>query len=74
MTDEQWQTIWDIRAKGYAVVVFTPEELHGTPRDDVEDHMIERGWEIIEMGKDENWQPPTDAEELVEAIDEQEKP
>ena len=36
-----------LRAKGYAVVVFTPEELAGARRNRVEDRLVELGWEVI---------------------------
>ena len=36
-----------LRAKGYAVVVFTPEELAGARRNRVEDRLCELGWEVI---------------------------
>lgn len=41
----------DLQSKGYAVVVFTPEELDGAPRHLVEDSLIEAGWDIIKAAK-----------------------
>ena len=41
------------RMAGYAVVVFTPEELGDTPSDRVEDMMIEYGWNAIDIWKTE---------------------
>jgi hypothetical protein len=36
-----------LRAKGYAVIVWTPEELAGASRNRVEDRLVELGWEVI---------------------------
>lgn len=36
-----------LRDKGYAVVVFTEEELDGAPQKRVEDRLVEVGWDII---------------------------
>ena len=36
-----------LRAKGYAVIVWTPEELAGASRNRVEDRLCELGWEVI---------------------------
>lgn len=32
---------------GYAIVVFSPEELEGADPSRVEDHLVEKGWDII---------------------------
>jgi hypothetical protein len=32
---------------GYAVVIFTPEELRGANPDHVEDRLVELGWDVI---------------------------
>jgi hypothetical protein len=42
---------------GCAVVVFTPEELRGASPKRVEDRLIERGWDVIDLLAD-----PTDGE------------
>jgi hypothetical protein len=47
-------TIALLRAKGYAVIVWTPEELAGASRNRVEDRLVELGWEVI---ADLKWQP-----------------
>jgi hypothetical protein len=36
-----------LRGRGFAVVAFTPDELGDTDPVDVEDRMIERGWDVI---------------------------
>lgn len=36
-----------LRAEGYAVVIFNPEELDGAPSDIVELIMVQRGWDAI---------------------------
>ena len=40
MTTEQLQTIRDLRSAGYAVIIWTPEELGRTHPSDVEDASI----------------------------------
>lgn len=47
MTTEQRQVIETLRDEGYAVTIFTPEELKGAKASKVEDWMVEQGWEII---------------------------
>jgi hypothetical protein len=32
---------------GYAVVIFTPEELRGANPEHVQDRLVELGWEVI---------------------------
>lgn len=36
---------------GFAIAVFTPEELDGAPVDKVIDAMIQAGWEVINREK-----------------------
>lgn len=52
MTDEQQKVILELRDEGYAIAIFTPEELQGADIDSVEDGMIAVGWEVIEMTKE----------------------
>jgi hypothetical protein len=33
---------------GYAVVIFTPEELRGANPDHVQDRLVELGWDVID--------------------------
>jgi len=37
----------ELKNQGYAIVLFTPEELEGAEADRVEDRLIELGWEVI---------------------------
>lgn len=41
------KTIEQLREDGYAVVIFTPEELSGADPERVEDCLVEAGWDII---------------------------
>ncbi len=61
MTKEQSKTIQDMRHDGYAVVVWNPDELRGVDPTRVEDHMIEKGGDYIEMRS-----PAEEEEESVE--------
>lgn len=47
MTPEELEVIASLRDKGYAVIVWTPEELKEASSQRVEDRSIELGWEII---------------------------
>lgn len=53
MNEEQLKLIQELRIKGFAVTIFTPEELRGASPDSVEDIMIERGWDVINCLADE---------------------
>jgi hypothetical protein len=37
----------EARARGYAVVIFTPEELEGASPNRVQDRLIELAWDVI---------------------------
>lgn len=41
------KALQELRADGYAVVVFTPVELRGVSPDIVEDVLVQRGWDMI---------------------------
>lgn len=47
MTQEQMKAIEELRTLGYAVVLFTPEELEEADAGRVEDRLIEVGWDVI---------------------------
>ena len=50
-------TVRELRDKGYAVIIWTPEEIENTPinvLEDLRDLSIERGWEVIEQLKENN--------------------
>lgn len=48
MTEEQRKVLADLRHEGYAVIVWTPEELREADPGRVEDRSIELGWDVIE--------------------------
>jgi hypothetical protein len=48
MTPEERVVIADLRSRGFAVIVWTPEELAGASRKLVEDRSVELGWQVIE--------------------------
>ena len=45
-------TVRELREEGYAVIIWTPEELGDCPINVLEDLSIERGWEVIEQLKE----------------------
>ena len=47
MTPEQLQTLRDLCHEGYAIIVWTPEELGNANPRRVEDRLIELGHEVI---------------------------
>ena len=47
MTPDQIKTLRQLRHEGYAVIVWTPEELKDAPASHVEDRSIELGHDII---------------------------
>lgn len=47
MTPEQREQIISLREEGYAVIVWTPDELRGAKAHKVQDRSIELGWDII---------------------------
>lgn len=51
MTNKQQDVLDQLRREGYAVCVFTPEELAGAAPIKVEDRLCEEGWTIIECLK-----------------------
>jgi hypothetical protein len=51
--EEVIQFMFRISQLGYAVVVFTPDELRGVPPDTVEEAMIETGNLIIDWNAEE---------------------
>jgi hypothetical protein len=48
MTKDQEKAIEALRDEGYAIIVWTPEELNGVSSVRVEDRSTELGWEIID--------------------------
>ena len=52
MTSEEQAVIAELRSRGFAVIIWTPEELAGVSRKHVEDRSVELGWRVIEDLKD----------------------
>ena len=52
MTPEQQKAIQELRHEGYAVIIWTPEEVGSASVNRLQDRSIELGWEIIEDLKD----------------------
>jgi hypothetical protein len=52
VSEVEYEALKSLRHKGYAVVVFNPEELQGTSRRHVEDSVVLAGWEAIAALKD----------------------
>ena len=48
MTKQQRDCILELRDSGYAVIVWTPDELRTADPGAVEDRSIELGWDVIE--------------------------
>jgi hypothetical protein len=49
MTPAQQQAIHSLRDEGYLVIIWTPEELGDVDESHIEDALIERGNDMIEM-------------------------
>jgi hypothetical protein len=54
LTKEETKMIQNLRARGFAVIVWTPEELEGVCPKHVQEESLELGWDIIEEHKEEN--------------------
>ena len=48
MSPEEVSALKSLRDKGYAVVVFSPDELRGADKDDVEQDLVLAGWDVID--------------------------
>ena len=48
MTEEHMEVIRELRDLGYAICIFTPEELRGAKPHKVEDELVSAGWDIID--------------------------
>ena len=53
MTESELETLRALSSRGYAVVIWTPEELRGADAEQVEQLMIERGAYAIEALRDD---------------------
>jgi hypothetical protein len=54
LTKEEGEFIQNLRARGFAVIVWTPEELECACPKHVQAASVELGWDIIEELKAEN--------------------
>jgi hypothetical protein len=52
VTSEEAGVLKTLRSKGYAVVIFDPEELQGVEARAVEDALVTEAWVIIDALKD----------------------
>ena len=48
LKDEWIKIVREMRSEGFAVVIFTPEELREAYQEDVEDRLVELGWDVID--------------------------
>ena len=48
MTKEDWDVIKKFREAGYALTIFSPEELRGASTRDFENRMVVLGWEVVD--------------------------
>jgi hypothetical protein len=53
LTVEVQQALEFLRERGFAVAAFTPSELRGADSDDIEDAMVQMGWDAIDMNATE---------------------
>ena len=53
LSQEEFDLIVKMRDNGFAIVIFTPEELCGAESDYVEERLIELGWDVIDSVKQE---------------------
>ena len=54
MNHEQLTVLQGLRHDGYAVILWTPEELQGVSPNQVQDRSIELGQEVIDCLREEN--------------------
>ena len=52
LTQEERDALMTLRDRGFAVAVFTPDELNGVEAKRVEERMIETGWDVISWLED----------------------
>jgi len=48
LTNTQREVVEQLRSEGYAVIIWTPDELGNASAKDVQDRSIEHGHEVIE--------------------------
>jgi hypothetical protein len=64
ITQEDWAVVRKFRDNGFAIVMFNEEELRGASQDDVEDRLIELGWDVIDAFATEPEEPEEPAEDI----------
>ena len=52
LTKTERKTIEDIRARGFAVIIWNPKELENVSPSYMEERSVELGWEVIETLRD----------------------
>ena len=60
MNDEQLKVVRELGHEGYAVIIWSPEELGNARVKDVEDRSIELGYDIINSLSDGTAEPIED--------------
>lgn len=48
MTPKEWDAVTSMRARGFAICIFNPDELQGAPRKAVEAALCDSGWDAID--------------------------
>lgn len=65
LNKEERKVMDGLRDKGFAITVFTPQELNNANPEDVQDYMINKGWEcIINANAEYDRQMEIDAQDL----------
>jgi len=54
LTTEEVEMLRRLRDRGFAIVVFTPDELKSAPSDKIEDGLVQAGWDMIDILELEN--------------------
>lgn len=54
MTPEQQKAIDELRAAGYAIIIYRPEELRQANPVKVQDRILEQGWDTIACLQDDS--------------------
>ena len=52
MTEEEYRTLRNLQAKGFALLILSPEELQGVSPEAVERELTTLAWDVINVLKD----------------------
>ena len=52
MTEEEYRTLRTLQAKGFALLILSPEELQGVSPEAVERELTTLAWDVINVLKD----------------------